>query len=65
MRKVDGGADALFETLQEVMSNTLGVEYTITVDELRRNLVGELLEHPTIYGVKLSKELRKSLRAMN
>ena len=64
MRKVDGGADALFETLQEVMSNTLGVEYTITADELRRNLVGELLEHPTIYGVKLNKELRKSLRAM-
>ena len=47
MRKVNGGADELFETLQEMILNALGVEYNITADELRRNLVGELLEHPT------------------
>ena len=64
MRKVDGGADALFETLQEVMLNTLGVETTVTAEELRKDLVGELLENPTAYGVKLNKDLRKSLRAM-
>ena len=64
MRKVDGGADALFETLQEVMSNALGEEYTITADELHRNLRAELLERHTMYGVKLNKELRKSLRVI-
>ena len=64
MRKVDGGADSLFETLQEVMLETLGVNNNLSVEEFRRRLVEELLENPTMYGVKLDKQLRKLLKAM-
>ena len=44
IRRVDGGADSLFETLQEVMLETLGVNNNLSVEELLENL--------TMYGVK-------------
>ena len=64
VRKVDGGTDSLFESLQEVMSETLGLNNNFSTDELRRRLVDELLENPTMYRVKLDKQLRKSLKVM-
>ena len=59
-----GGGDSLFISLWKVMTTLDLKGIPETFDELREQLVDDLLEHPTKYNIKLNRDSRKSLKLM-
>ena len=64
IKKVDGDADSLFETLIQCIEEEVGNNTKFEAKQLRQELVEELLKNPLKYNVKLHKSLKKSLRSM-
>ena len=64
IKKVEGGGNSLFESLIQVRNYDLGREGEMSLENLRRTLVEELLQNPKIYGLELNRAQKKELKAM-
>ena len=59
-----GGGDSLFHSLMKALTSLKHCRMPATVDELRSLLVGDLVEHPDRYQLKLNRDSRKMLKLM-
>ena len=59
-----GGGDSLFISLFTALTSFGICSLPGSVDELRRLLVADLLDHPGTYNIKLERDSRRKLRAM-
>ena len=64
LKKVDGGGDSLFESLNEILIEEEICSENKTVQDLRRELVEDILENHKDYGIEMDKYKKKNYMAM-